>query len=106
MDKVNQWIVELDIIKSIISKTPLNETTKWGGTVYVYNGKNIIGIAGFKHFFTIWFFDGNKLKDEKKVLINAQEGVTKSMRQWRFTSKDEIDEELILQYIQEAIQLY
>lgn len=105
MDKVNQWRLELEIIKSILSKTPLIETTKWGSPVYMYNKKNIIGIAGFKNFFTIWFFDGYKLKDEKKVLINAQEGVTKSMRQWRFTSKDEIEVELILQYIQEAMEL-
>lgn len=45
------------------------------------------------------------LQDEKKVLINTQEGVTKSMRQWRFTSKEEIDEKTILQYSEEAIQL-
>lgn len=105
MDKVNQWKSELDILKAIISKTELTETTKWGGTVYVHKGKNTIGIAGFKHFFTIWFFNGALLKDEKKVLINAQEGVTKSMRQWRFTCKDEIDEEIILQYIDEAMHL-
>ncbi|WP_396169092.1 DUF1801 domain-containing protein [Flavobacterium sp.] len=106
MDKINQWKEELDLLKSIIAETPLIETTKWGGPVYVYNKKNVLGIAGFKQFFTIWFFDGNKLTDEKKVLINAQEGVTMAMRQWRFTSKDEIDPELILLYIQEAIELY
>ncbi len=105
MDKVNQWKFELDILKTIISKKQLTETIKWGSTVYVYNAKNIIGIAGFKHFFTIWFFNGAKLKDESNVLINAQEGVTKSMRQWRFTSKDELDEETILQYIEEAMHL-
>jgi uncharacterized protein YdeI (YjbR/CyaY-like superfamily) len=106
MDKINQWKEELDVLKSIIAKTPLIETTKWGSSVYVHNGKNVIGIAGFKHFFTIWFFDGNQLKDEKKVLINAQEGITKSMRQWRFNTKNEIDPELILHYIEEAITLY
>jgi uncharacterized protein YdeI (YjbR/CyaY-like superfamily) len=106
MDKINQWKEELDLLKSIIAETPLIETTKWVCPVYVYKNKNVLGIAGFKHFFTIWFFDGNKLTDEKKVLINAQEGVTKSIRQWRFTSKDEIDPELILLYIHKAIALY
>jgi uncharacterized protein YdeI (YjbR/CyaY-like superfamily) len=105
MDKVNQWKLELEILKTIISKKELIETVKWGSTVYVHNGKNIIGIAGFKHFFTIWFFNGAKIKDENKVLINAQEGITKSLRQWRFTSKDEIDEELISKYIEEAMHL-
>lgn len=105
MDKINHWKPELELLKTIIAKTALVETTKWGGPAFVLKGKNIIGIAGFKHFFTIWFFKGHLLKDKKKVLINAQEGITKSMRQWRFKSKEEIDEETILSYIREAIDL-
>ncbi len=104
MDKVNNWGEELDLLSTIIAKTELIETTKWGGTVYTVNGKNVIGIGGFKNFFTIWFFNGVFLKDEKNILVNANEGVTKSLRQWRFTSKDEINEKLILSYIQEAIE--
>jgi uncharacterized protein YdeI (YjbR/CyaY-like superfamily) len=104
MDKINHWEDELEILKSIISKTILVETTKWGGCVYVYNNKNIVGVGGFKNFFTLWFFNGVFLKDEKKHLVNANEGVTKSLRQWRFTSKEEINETEILAYIQEAIE--
>lgn len=78
--------------------------TKWGGEVYTFNGKNVIGIGGFKNYFTIWFFNGVFLKDPKKVLVNAQDGVTKALRQWRFYSKDDIDEKLILTYIHEAIE--
>jgi uncharacterized protein YdeI (YjbR/CyaY-like superfamily) len=70
----------------------------------VYNNKNVIGVGGFKKYFTLWFFNGAFLKDEKKHLINANEGVTKSLRQWRFTSKEEINEKEILAYIQEAIK--
>ena len=62
-----------------------------------------MGIGGFKKFFTIWFWNGVFLKDNAKVLVNANEGVTKGLRQWRFTSKEEINEKLILQYINEAI---
>ncbi|MFV8375635.1 YdeI/OmpD-associated family protein [Flavobacterium sp. LB1P71] len=68
------------------------------------NGKNVLGIGGFKKYFTIWFFNGVFLKDEKQVLVNAQEGVTKSLRQWRFSSKDEVDEVAVLNYIHEAIE--
>jgi uncharacterized protein YdeI (YjbR/CyaY-like superfamily) len=103
MDLINHWEAELDILKTIISKTALVETNKWGGCVYVYNNKNIVGIGGFKNFFTLWFFNGAYLKDDKKRLVNANEGITKSLRQWRFTSKDEIVEDDILAYIQEAI---
>ncbi len=103
-DKVNQWEEELLFLKSIIDKTELVETIKWGGPIYVYNKKNVIGIGGFKNYFAIWFLNGVFLKDEKKRLINAQEDKTKSMRQWRFTSKDEINEKEVLEYIHEAIE--
>lgn len=102
-DKNNNWTAELTLLKSIIAKTALVETKKWGGPVYVLNGKNVIGIGGFKSYFGIWFFNGVFLKDEKKVLVNAQEGVTKALRQWRFNSTEEVNEKEVLAYIQEAI---
>ena len=98
------WVEELGKLREIIQKTELIETQKWGGEVYTINNKNVIGIGGFKNFFTIWFWNGVFLKDEAKVLVNANEGVTKGLRQWRFTSKDEINEKLILHYITEAIE--
>lgn len=103
-DKVNQWEEELLFLKSIIDKTELIETTKWGGTVYVYNKKNVIGLGGFKNYVAIWFFNGVFLKDDKKKLVNAQEDKTKSLRQWRFASKEEINEKEVLEYILEAIE--
>lgn len=103
-DKVNNWEEELLFLKSIIDKTELVETIKWGGPIYVYNKRNVIGIGGFKNYFAIWFLNGVFLKDEKKRLINAQEDKTKSMRQWRFTSKEEVNEKEVLEYILEAIE--
>ncbi|WP_264536745.1 YdeI/OmpD-associated family protein [Flavobacterium sp. N1736] len=103
-DKINKWEEELLFLKSIIDKTELVETIKWGGPIYVYNKRNVIGIGGFKDHFAIWFLNGVFLKDEKKKLINAQEDKTKSMRQWRFTSKEEINEKEVLEYILEAIE--
>lgn len=103
-DKVNRWAEELALLKNVIAKTPLVETRKWGGEVYTHQGKNIIGIGGFKNYFTIWFFNGVFLKDEAQVLVNAQEGVTKALRQWRFYHQNEINEALILEYITEAIE--
>ena len=103
-NKVNQWEEELLFLKSIIDKTELEETIKWGGPIYVYNKKNVIGIGGFKNYFAIWFLNGVFLKDKKKRLINAQEDKTKSMRQWRFTSKGDVNEKEVLEYILEAIE--
>ncbi|MBC5836514.1 YdeI/OmpD-associated family protein [Flavobacterium muglaense] len=102
-DKNNNWTEELNRLKVIIAQTELVETIKWGAPTYVLNGKNIIGIGGFKSYFGIWFFNGVFLKDEHKLLVNAQEGVTKSLRQWRFNSIKEIDEKRVLTYVLEAI---
>lgn len=102
-NKTNQWAEELKILHQLILKKNLTHTIKWGGSVYTFQNKNILGISGFKNFFTIWFFKGVFLKDENKMLINAQEGVTKSMRQWRFFSKKDIDEAMISTYIDDAI---
>ena len=102
-DKNNNWTVELNLLKEIIGQTELVETIKWGGPVYVLNGKNVLGISGFKTYFGIWFYNGVFLKDEYNVLVNAQKGVTKSLRQWRFQHIEEIHKEIILLYIKEAI---
>ncbi len=104
-NKTNQWENEIEQLHAIIRKTPLVESTKWGGPVYTYNNKNVLGIGGFKSYFGIWFYNGVFLKDEKKLLINANEENTKSLRQMRFNSANEIDEKLILAYIKEAIEI-
>jgi uncharacterized protein YdeI (YjbR/CyaY-like superfamily) len=98
------WEKEIDFLKAIVNKTSLVETTKWGGIVYTHNGKNVLGIGGFKSYFGLWFFNGVFLKDEANLLVSGNES-TKAQRQLRFNSLAEIDEKLVLTYIKEAIQL-
>jgi len=94
----------LIVLREILLTAELQETVKWGAPVYTINDKNVVGIAAFKSYVGLWFYNGSFLKDEAGVLINASEGVTKALRQWRFTSVDEIDDQLILKYVNEAIQ--
>jgi uncharacterized protein YdeI (YjbR/CyaY-like superfamily) len=101
---VPPWQVELEKLRSIIIKTNLKPEIKWGMEVFTWNGKHVVGYLGFKNFFSLWFYNGVFLNDKYKVLVNAQEGKTKALRQWRFTSSNEIDEEKILEYINEAIE--
>lgn len=105
MQDALQWKEELDKIASIIRKVPLEVAIKWGAEVFTYEGKNVVSYGGFKHFFSIWFYNGVFLEDKYKVLVTASEGKTKSLRQWRFSSMDEIDEKKILAYIKEAIEV-
>ena len=99
-----QLVEALTILRTIINSTEIEETLKWSSPVYTINGKNVLGLGAFKHHFGLWFFNGVFLKDEKKLLVNAQEGKTKALRQMRFTSMHDIDNNTVLAYVKEAIE--
>jgi uncharacterized protein YdeI (YjbR/CyaY-like superfamily) len=100
------WKESLILLREIFASAPLEETIKWGMPVYTLKGKNVAGFSAFKSWTGIWFYQGVFLKDIAGKLINAKEGLTKGLRQWRFSSADEIrsNTELILSYLEEAIQ--
>lgn len=102
----NQWGKELNKLINIAHKTEFQETIKWGVPTYTINNKNVMGIAAFKSYVVIWFFNGSFLKDDARVLVNAQEEKTKGLRQWRFSSLIEINnnERLITAYMHEALE--
>lgn len=90
-------------LRQILISTELEEAVKWGAPAYTVNGKLTVGLAAFKNYIGLWFHQGVFLKDPAKVLINAQKGVTKGLRQWRFAPGDAVDRTLVLQYVEEAI---
>lgn len=102
----SQWPKELEFLRGMLLDAGLEETIKWTMPTYMVNKKNLIVIAGFKKFVSIWFFQGVFLKDPLKVLVNASEGKTKAQRQWRFTSLREIkkNKKAIESYIYESIE--
>lgn len=104
IDKKSQWSEELNHLRSILLNLPVEETIKWGSPFYTNGGKNIVGMSAFKNYFGLWFPQGALLKDDAKVLINAQEGKTNAMRQWRFETIDDINPDLIKTYILESIE--
>ena len=101
----SDWKECLILLRQILLSTGLEETVKWGMPVYTLNNKNVAGFSSFKSWTGIWFYQGVFLKDPAGVLINAQEGTTKALRQWRFTSAREIQDrkDTILAYLKEAI---
>ncbi|MFD1096612.1 YdeI/OmpD-associated family protein [Salegentibacter chungangensis] len=104
IDRHPNWQEELKILREMMLDTPLEETIKWGGPVYCLNGKNVAGIAAFKNHCALWFFNGALLKQNTALLQNAQEGKTKALRQIKFTKEDKIRPEILINYVNEAIQ--
>jgi uncharacterized protein YdeI (YjbR/CyaY-like superfamily) len=99
------WQCEIKRLREILLSTDLAEEVKWGGPCYACDGQNLVGIGGFKSYFGLWFHQGALLQDKNKVLINAQEGTTKALRQWRMQSAKDIKPATIKAYAKEAIEL-
>jgi len=99
-----KYKTELLLLREIFLATDCTEQLKWGFPTYSEGKTNIGAIGAFKEYVAIWFFQGALLSDPEHVLINAQDDVTKALRQWRFTNADQIVEyaESIQQYIFEA----
>jgi len=100
-----QWETELITIENIFRRLDLEVRIKWGSNIYYHNNEMVLAAGGFKNYFSIWFYKGVFMQDPQQKLINAQEGKTKGLRQWRFTSAEDIDIALIEQYVEEAIEI-
>lgn len=93
----------INMLRDIMLSTEMIETVKWGMPTYTINNKNVLGISAFKNHFGIWFFNGVFLSDPHNILLNAQEGKTKAQRQLRFSSIEDINKNIVLDYVYEAI---
>ena len=100
-----EWKASLLLLRELVMAHPFEETVKWRFPVYTIDGKNVVGLGAFKSYVGIWFFQGGLLKDKQQKLVNTQEGKTQAMRQWRFHSLEEIEQnaELITDYLKEAL---
>ncbi|MEM9679245.1 MAG: YdeI/OmpD-associated family protein [Bacteroidota bacterium] len=103
IERNEKWSQELTLLRNTILKTEVEETLKWGAPTYTVNGKNVLGLGAFKNHFGVWFFNGVFLNDKQNLLVNAQEGKTKALRQMRFSSIDDINADIVLAYTKEAI---
>lgn len=97
-----EWQALLMWLREIALAVGMEEGIKWGAPVYMVKGKNVAGMAAFTSYVSLWFFQGALLNDPHKLLVNAQEGKTKALRQLRFTSPEEIDREIVRAYLEEA----
>ncbi len=90
-------------LRTIILKADpkLIEDWKWGPNYYL-DGM-VCGYAGFKKHVNFVFFKGILLKDKRK-LLHLNEGSVNT-RNFRFKDIKELDEDIILEYVIEAIDL-
>ena len=91
-------------LRALALEAGLQEHFKWNAPVYTSDNKNVLGINAFSSHFGIWFFNGCYLKDREKVLENVQEGKTKAMRHWKFTSVEQIKPKMVMAYMKEAVE--
>lgn len=99
---LDRWSTELARLRNIMIECGLEESLKWGRPCYSFNGELVTSISGFKNHYGVWFFQGVFLKDKNQLLINAQEGKTKAMRQMRFDDNHKPDLISIKSYVEEA----
>lgn len=69
--KHDQWSNDLNQLRKLLNNSELEEDVKWGIPTYTLGGKNVIGLAGLKHHYRLWFHNGSFLNDDTGILENA-----------------------------------
>lgn len=103
LDRHEKWREQLGKMRELLNDTALEETVKWGAPTWTLDGKIVASIAGFKQHCAIWFHQGVFLSDPHGHLVNAQEGETKALRQWRFAEGERVPVGQMRATIKEAI---
>jgi len=88
-------------IRKLFEDCGLVEEFKWRMPVYSHHGM-VCSLGAFKQHVAIWFMQGVMLSDPHKILIKGQ-ATTKAMRSIRFEHIEELDENILVSYVKEAM---
>ncbi len=99
-----QWQEQLTALHEILSGTELQQTIKWGAPSFTLAEKIVVSMHAFKQHYALWFHQGVFLSDKKQLLVNAGEGRTRGLRQFRFDQTSSVDNKVIKAYVVEAIK--
>lgn len=104
--QTNIWQPEFEKMRALILEYDLMEELKWGVPCYLYQGKNLVLIHGFKEYCAILFLQGALLQDPNHLLVQQTENV-QAGRQMRFTNISEIEENaaFIRDFLHQTIEL-
>ncbi len=103
LEKHEKWKQQLVAMRTVLNATELREEVKWGSPSYSLDKSVLVSIVGFKNHCAVWFHQGVFLKDKKSLLVNAQEGTTKGMRQLRLEEGDKLNKAVLKAYVRETI---
>ena len=78
------------------------EDYKWGMPVF-HKNEMIMGFAGFKKHVSVMFFNGAQMKDSAKLFTD--DCSAQFSRTAKFSSVDEIKDDVLIAYFREAISL-
>jgi len=87
----------------ILTFPEIKETVRYNSPFYDYKGMMLYMGPYQKKRFVLGFCNGNRMPDEAGVLTNDA-GQTQ-IKHWEFKPGEPIDEELLVQYIQKAMQV-
>jgi uncharacterized protein YdeI (YjbR/CyaY-like superfamily) len=106
LSSVEKWRDEFEKLRRILLDCQLAEELKWGVPCYMFQGKNIVLIHGFKEYCAVLFVKGALLRDARGVLIRQTENV-QAGRQIRFNGVQEIAamETVLKAYVHEAVEI-
>ncbi|WP_031426699.1 DUF1801 domain-containing protein [Flavimarina sp. Hel_I_48] len=93
----------LQRLREIMRDTILKEDYRYNAPVYTYDDREVVGLSDANDHFDILFFNGDSLSDIHNVLLDTNTGTTNSTRQLRYTSVQQMNDELIKTYVEEAI---
>ena len=100
------WRPELARLRELALEAGLDEAFKWRGPCYLWEGRNVAVIGGFKAHCVLAFFKGALLVDPLNLL--AKQGPnTESSRSFQFTSLDQIERHApdVRDFLRQAIQI-
>jgi uncharacterized protein YdeI (YjbR/CyaY-like superfamily) len=104
--KVLKWTAELNLLRSIVLDTGLNEEVKWGVPCYTHDGNNVLIVSALKDHCSVGFFKGSLLEDSDELLKSPGKN-SQAVRLFTFTNVSEIAaaEDIIKAYVFEAIDI-
>ncbi len=106
INKLPDWCKTIcQKLRSLIHRADSDvvEDWKWGQPTFTHNGKQLCWVWAFAKHVSFTFYQGALMKDSKKIFNYGKDNLRN--RTVKFSDVSQIDEEVLIAYIQEAVAL-